>query len=152
LYRGIGAAAFCKRHGHDLMRRAVVNINLEHLASRDVDDRDGRLVPNGRIAWTPMFVSGSTHAIATAMRAVERHRPPGTSVLPSTLLGDVPPGEAGHYHIHTGIEFIHWIGSPYYLLTDEDTLDKVERAELAPCARLVAEMVSTYMEMPKEGL
>lgn len=148
LYRGIGAATFCQRHAGDLMRQAIININLEHLCAKDVDDRDGRLVPNGRVAWTPMFVSSATPAIATAMRSVQRHRPPGTTVLPSTLLGEVPPGEAGHYHIHTGIDFIHWIGSPYYLLTDEDTLDKVERAQLAPSARVVAEMVATYLEMP----
>jgi hypothetical protein len=132
------------------MRRAIVNINLEHLCAKDVDDQDGRLVPNGRVAWTPMFVSSATPAIATAMRSVQRHQPPGTTVLPSTLLGEVPPGEAGHYHIHTGIDFIHWIGSPYYLLTDEDTLDKVEQAELAPAARLVAEMIATYLEMPDQ--
>ena len=150
LYRGIGAATFCQRHGGDLMRRAIININLEHLCAKDVDDRDGRLVPNGRVAWTPMFVSSATPAIATAMRSVQRHRPPSTTVLPSTLLGEVPPGEAGHYHIHTGIDFIHWIGSPYYLLTDEDTLDKVEQAQLAPSARLVAEMVATYLEMPDQ--
>ncbi len=150
LYRGIGAASFCQRHAGDLMRKAIININLEHLCAKDVDDRDGRLVPNGRVAWTPMFVSGAATAIATAMRSVQRHRPPNTTVLPSTLLGEVPPGEAGHYHIHTGIDFIHWIGSPYYLLTDEDTLDKVEQTQLAPSARLVAEMVATYLEMPDQ--
>ena len=133
------------------MREAIVNINLEHLCAKDVDDHEGRLVPNGRVAWTPMFVSSATSAIATAMRSVQRHQPPGTTVLPSTLLGEVPPGEAGHYHIHTGIDFIHWIGSPYYLLTDQDTLDKVERAELEPTARVVSEIVGTYLEMPHRG-
>jgi hypothetical protein len=151
LYRGIGAATFCHRHRDDLMRQAIININLEHLCAGDVDDRGGCLVPNGRVAWTPMFVSSAAPAIATAMRSVQRHRPPSTTVLPSTLLGEVPPGEAGHYHIHTGVEFIHWIGSPYYLLTDEDTLDKVECDQLAPTARLVAEMVGTYLEMPLRG-
>lgn len=103
---------------------------LEHLCAKDVDDHDGRLVPNGRVAWTPMFASSATSVIATAMRSVQRHQPPSTTVSPSTLLGEVPPGEAGHYHIHTGIDFIHWIGSPYYLLTDEDTLDKLEQTQL----------------------
>lgn len=50
------------------MRHAVININLEHLCAKDVDDRNGHLVPNGRVAWTPMFVSGATPAVESAPR------------------------------------------------------------------------------------
>ena len=79
---------------------------------------------------------------------IQNHQPEKTILTPSTLLGPVPPGESGHYHIHTGVDFIHWISSPYYLLTKEDTLEKVDQVLLNPLAMAVSEMIATYMTMP----
>ena len=69
----------------------------------------------------------------------------------SNLLGPVPPGEAGHYHIHTGVSFIHWIGQPYYVLTADDTLDKVDIERLEPTVAAIADIVDTYMILPAQG-
>jgi len=42
---------------------------------------------------------------------------------------------------------ISWIGCPYYLLDDQDTLDKIEISELNPIARTVAELIKTHMAL-----
>ena len=38
---------------------------------------------------------------------------------------------------------------PLYLLTAEDTLDKVDVDKLNPIARMAAEMIGTYMVLPE---
>lgn len=151
-YRGIGGKTFAEEHARDIMDKVIININLEHLAAKEaVDDGTGRLVPTGQGAMTLVFVNESPTAIATAARMLDTMVPKTDRTLEihSTLLGDVPPGEAGHFHIAAGIDFIHWIGSPVYLLTAEDTLDKVDRNLLNPIARSVAEMVATFMLLPE---
>ncbi len=151
-YRGIGGRMFADTHARDIMDKVIIDINLEHLAARDaVDDGYGSLVTTGRGALTLIFVNESPTAIATAARMLENMvpAPDRTLEIHSTLIGDVPPGEAGHYHIAAGIDFIHWIGSPPYLLTAEDTLDKVDENLLNPIARSVTEMVATYMMIPE---
>ncbi len=147
-YAGIGSEHFARKHKNDLMKNAIIDINLEHLAAKEVEDINGKFVPNGRLATTVIFVTENPVAIATAGRMCRRHQPPRTLVVPSTLLGPVPPGEGGHYHSIAGVDIIHWIGCPYYLLTAEDTLDKVDKNMLGPLAKAVTELVGTYMAMP----
>lgn len=151
-YRGIGAQKFAHDHMDDIMKKTIIDINLEHLAAKDAEDNGlGQLVPTDRGAMTLIFVNESPTAIATAARmlATMSPAPDRTLEIQSTLLGDVPPGEAGHFHIAAGIDFIHWIGSPPYLLTAEDTLDKVDKDLLNPLAESVARMVGTYMRIPE---
>jgi hypothetical protein len=150
-YAGIGAKTFAKKHSNGLLKDLVVNINLEHLAAKHYDDDgEGNMVWTGEQALNVIFVNEDTTAISVARRMIQNHQPEKTILTPSTLLGPVPPGESGHYHIHTGVDFIHWISSPYYLLTKEDTLEKVDQVLLNPLAMAVSEMIATYMAMPAE--
>lgn len=151
-YRGVGASHFAETHMDDIMKKTIVNINLEHLAARGVEeDADGNFMPQDRSSFALIFVNESPTAAATASRMLERMTPAlnRTMAIQSTLLGDVPPGEAGHFHIHAGTDFIHWIGCPPYLLTAEDTLDKVYKDLLVPAAESVTGMVATYMALPE---
>lgn len=148
-YGGKGSRAFAHEHADDLLKNAILDINLEHLAARNlVDDGKGNPVFDGEQALSIVFVNEDYRAIATASRMMQANQPERTLLIPSTLLGPVPPGEAGHYHMYTGVDFIHWIGQPYYLLTADDTLDKVDVSQLFPLAKGVSEMIGTYMKMP----
>ena len=148
-YGGKGSRTFAHEHAEDLLKNAVLDINLEHLAAKNyVDDGKGNGVFDGEQALSIVFVNEDYQAIATASRMMQETQPERTMMIPSTLLGPVPPGEAGHYHMYTGVDFIHWIGQPYYLLTSDDTLDKVDIAQLYPLARGISSMIGTYMKLP----
>ncbi len=45
------------------------------------------------------------------------------------------------------VPVVSWIGCPYYLLDQHDTLDKVEKRELKPICETVTELVKTFMVM-----
>lgn len=149
-YKGVGAEAFAREHLDDIMKKTIININLEHLAAIGVEENDsGELIPQDHGAPTMIFATESPTAISTAGRMLFRTQPDRTMLVHSNLLGDVPPGEAGHFHIESGVDFIHWIGAPIYLLTGEDTLDKVDKELLNHLAGGAAEMVATYMLIPE---
>ena len=48
----------------------------------------------------------------------------------------------------SGVPVISWIGCPYYLLDEHDTLDRLDFAELQPIARTVTELVRIQMALP----
>lgn len=149
-YRGIGAELFAHDHLDDIMANTIININLEHLAAKGVeDDGAGELELTDHGALTTIFVNESPTAIAATRRMLESAVPDRTVAIHSTLLGNVPPGESGHFHVVAGIDFIHWIGYPVYLLTAEDTLDKVDRDLLNPLAHAAIELTATFMKLPE---
>jgi len=148
-YRGTGAERFAHDHLNDIMAHTIININLEHLAAKGVEENDsGKLIVQDHGALTTIFINESPTAIAATGRMLERAQPDRTVAIHSTLLGNVPPGESGHFHVVAGIDFIHWIGYPVYLLTAEDTLDKVDRTILSPLARAATELTATFMMLP----
>jgi hypothetical protein len=148
-YRGIGAELFAHHHLEDIMANTIININLEHLAAKGVeDDGSGNLTVTDHGALTTIFINEAPTAIATTQRMLERVQPDRTLAIHSTLLGNVPPGESGHFHVVAGIDFIHWIGYPFYLLTAEDTLDKVDQTILNPLAHGAIELTATFMMLP----
>ncbi|WP_300670294.1 M28 family peptidase [Desulfoluna sp.] len=149
-YRGIGAESFAHTHLNDIMAHTIININLEHMAAKGVkENSDGKLVVQDHGALTTIFINESPTAIATTRRMLEKAMPDRTVAIHSTLLGNVPPGESGHFHVVAGIDFIHWIGYPVYLLTAEDTLDKVDQTILNPLARAAIELTGTFMILPE---
>ncbi|MFX0040391.1 MAG: hypothetical protein ACFFAB_13720, partial [Candidatus Heimdallarchaeota archaeon] len=63
-----------------------------------------------------------------------------------------PIGEAGHFSTQADIDVIHWIRSPYYLLTEEDTLDKVDMGKLHSTAQCVSDLIFSLMNIPTNKL
>jgi hypothetical protein len=45
---------------------------------------------------------------------------------------------------------LSWISQPYYLLSAEDTLDKIEVRELSRIAETITGLVKTYMALESE--
>ena len=149
-YRGIGAEHFAEDHLDDIMKKTIININLEHIAAKAVEvDENGAYQTTGTGSNAFIFINENPTAIAAVSRMLENLKPDKTVAIHSTLLGDVPPGEAGHFHIKAGTDFIHWIGHPVYLLNGEDTLDKIDQSMLNPIAENVAKMVETFMMLPE---
>lgn len=149
-YAGKGAHEFAEKHRSGLLKHMIMCINIEHPAAKEfIDDGEGNMVHNGEQAMNFVFVNEDLTSIAAARRMLQQHQPEKAILLQSSLLGAVPPGEAGHYHMYTGVDFIHWIGQPNYILTADDTLDKVDVESLNPIANGIADLIGTYMNLPK---
>jgi hypothetical protein len=151
-YNSIGCETFARDHEHDLMKRTDLVIVLEHLAARQVRE-DGRgFAFTGQPALTTVFTSPNKYVIAPVMKVLEEHQLPRTVSLPSNFLMPVPPTDAAGYQLVTGINVVSWITCPYYLLSAEDTLDKIDVDLLSPIADAVSDLVGTYMVMDSGDL
>jgi hypothetical protein len=150
-YGGKGSEVFAEEHRDDLLKKAIVNINLEHLAARKVrEDKQHNMIVDGeKGALELIFVTEDLTAIAASRRMLQEHKPKSTVCIPGTFMGPIPPGESGHYHMVLGIDYIHYLGFPEYLLCGEDTLDKIDREELNPLAEGVSELIGSYMVLPE---
>jgi hypothetical protein len=147
-YGGKGAKEFAGKHKNDILKNLMICINVEHTAALEyIDDGKGNMVPNGEQALNFIFVNEDLTAIAAARQMLQKHKPEKSVLVQSNLLGPVPPGEAGHYHMYTGVSIIHWIGQPYYVLTDDDTLDKVDIDKLNPIACGIADLIGTFVAL-----
>ena len=143
----LGAHGFARSHP-DLMARTRMLITLEHLGAREVAGTEGGYVETGRPAFTVMFTSSEPTTIATVVRALTACPPRCTAAIPSNLLAPVPTSDASGYVAEAGVPVISWIGCPYYLLDEHDTLDRINFGELQPIARTVTELVRIQMAVP----
>jgi hypothetical protein len=143
----LGAHGFARTHA-DLMARTRMLITLEHLGGKEVAGTDHGYVETGRPAFTVMFTSAEPTTVATVVRALTAFPPRRTAAIPSDLLAPVPTSDASGYVAESGVPVISWIGCPYYLLDEHDTLDRLDFAELQPIARTVTELVRIQMALP----
>ncbi len=143
-YGSLGAHHFARTHP-DIMKKTVLLLTLEHLAAREVREVDRNYALTGRPAFTIMFTSHQARIVAAVKNAFRKTVPRHVAALPSDLLGPVPTSDAAGYVAESGVPVISWIGCPYYLLDDQDTLDKIEKAELGPVCETVTELVKSFM-------
>jgi len=143
-----GAHGFARSHP-DLMARTRILITLEHLGGKEVAGARRGYVETGRPAFTVMFTSSEPTTIASVVRALTAYPPRCTAAIPSDLLAPVPTSDASGYVAETGVPVISWIGCPYYLLDEHDTLDRVDFGDLRPIARTVTELVRIQMALPR---
>jgi hypothetical protein len=143
-YGSLGAHAFARAHA-DLMKRARLLLTLEHLGGKEVREEGGRYAETGRLALTVMFTTPDPRVIATVLRALDRKPARVTAPIPSDFFGPAPTSDAAGYVLESGVPVVSWIGCPYYLLDEHDTLDKVDRGALAPIAATAAEILRVPM-------
>jgi hypothetical protein len=86
--------------------------------------------------------------LKTQVKALETSPARATASIPSDFFGPGPISDALHYVLAAGMPVISWIGCPYYLLDQGDTLDKIERSALKPICEMVTQIVKTHMAMP----
>jgi len=145
-YGSLGAQTFAREH-QELMKRVRILITLEHLAGKEVQEKNGEYAKTGRLAFTVMFTSPDPKVIASVMKAFAHHPARMTAAIPYDFFGPAPTSDAAGYVLEAGVPVISWIGCPYYLLDAHDTPDKIEKRELKPIAETVAELVGIYMMM-----
>ncbi|NLH48332.1 MAG: M28 family peptidase [Myxococcales bacterium] len=145
-YGSQGAHEFARRHA-DLMKRTRILITLEHLGGKEVTERAHRYVETGLPALTVMFTSAEPTTVASVVRALHAAPARRTAAIPSDLIAPVPTSDASGYVVEAGVPVISWIGCPYYLLDENDTLEMVERGDLVPICRTVTELVKIHQAL-----
>jgi hypothetical protein len=143
-YGSEGGRAFAREHP-DIMDRTRLLVTLEHLGAKEVAEDGREYAETGRLALTVMFTTPDPQVVALTIRALTTKPARVTAVIPSDLLAPVPTSDALGYLSEVDVPVVSWIGCPYYLLDDKDTLDKVRKDELGPIAETVTELIKTRM-------
>jgi len=153
LYAGIGAETFTRKYKDSLLKNVLVDVNLEHLCAKEVDeDLETHLFKfTNNLALGAIFISPNYNLIARTIHALKKHKIERMILIPDNFFATPPIGEAGHFVMQCkGLKIIHWIRSPYYLLTAEDTLDKIAMDKLGSTAQAISDMINSLMYMPRE--
>ncbi len=143
-YGSLGAIKFPNDH-REIMKNVKILITLEHLGAREVKEVNRRYVETNQLAYTCIFTSINPLTIATVTNALMKKPARTTISIPLNLLADVPTSDAAGFSLESDASIISWIGCPYYLLDEYDTLDKVAKTELKPICETVTEMIKPYM-------
>ncbi|MHA1439561.1 MAG: M28 family peptidase [Promethearchaeota archaeon] len=143
-YDSIGAQQFAKDHA-EIMKKVKILITLEHLGAKEVKEQNKKYIETNQLAYTCMFTSPDPLTIAIVRNALEKKPSRITISIPLTLLADVPTSDAAGYVLESDVPVISWIGCPYYLLDEYDTLDKIAKSELRPICETVTELIKPYM-------
>ncbi len=145
-YGSLGGHEFARSHD-DIMDRTRILITLEHLAAKEVEEAGREYKETGDLALTVMFTSHDPTVVGAVKRALQEEPAKATAVIPADFFGRAPTSDASGYVLVAGVPVISWIGCPYYLLDEHDTLDKVEKSELEPIAKTTSELIGIFMEL-----
>ena len=152
LYGGIGAEAFARKYRNTLLKNVLVDVNLEHMCAKEVDEDPETLgfKFTDNLAMGALFISPSEWLIAHTIKSLSQYKIENMILIPDNFFATPPIGEAGHFTMQSDLKVIHWIRSPYYLLTEEDTLDKIDMEKLGPTAQSVSDLINSLMSLPRE--
>ena len=152
LYGGIGAESFARKYKDILLRNVLVDVNLEHMCAKEVveDPETHNFKITDNLAMGAVFISRNKNLVAPVIKVCKEHKIERMMLIPDNFFATPPIGEAGHFAIQADLKVIHWIRSPYYLLTAEDTLDKIDLDKLHSTAQCISDLINSLMSMPKE--
>jgi len=153
LYGGIGAETFARKYKDTLLKNVLVDLNLEHICAKEVvedpNTQDFKITNN--LAFGATFISRNVNLVAPVIKAFRDYNIENMIVIPDNFFATPPIGEAGHFATQSDLKIIHWIRSPYYLLTAEDTLDKIDMSKLHSTAQCVSDLIVSLMNIPREN-
>jgi peptidase M28-like protein len=147
LLHNMGARDFLARHAHDLVPRLKLAVAIEHVAW-EVEERDGRLAPTGKVEPRGVFVSDRHEILDLTTLAILGNDLRRSFIAPVPE-GSETSGEAGPY-FGAGIPAITHISGPEYVLTDEDGLELAAIDEMVPVAKTFIEIVEAFMRQAGE--
>ena len=137
---GAGHKAFGALH-QDEMAHAVLAVQLEHAAAECVEG-DGRLVTTGRPEPRWWFTSRIPRLEASVLAAIEAERLARSVIVPPTVFGAWPPTDGSGFYL-AGVPLVSFLAAPFYLFDSQDTLDKVDRDNLAPITRAAIRIIES---------
>ncbi|MFW9952425.1 MAG: M28 family peptidase [Candidatus Thorarchaeota archaeon] len=153
LYGGIGAETFARKYKDTLLKDVLVDLNLEHMCAKEVveDTNTHEFKFTGNLALGATFISRNENLVAPVIKVCREYNIENMILIPDNFFATPPIGEAGHFATQSDLKVIHWIRSPYYLLTAEDTLDKIDTEKLHSTAQCISDLIVSLMHIPKEN-
>jgi hypothetical protein len=136
----IGTRRFIHAHP-DLVKRAAVEITIEHIAREAIEGPDGGLIPTGRPEATAMFVSFSRAISDAVLDGVAEQGVDRVVLLPAEgPLGSYPPTDGGDW-FEAGVPVVNCISNPVCLLTADDEASWVDRERLPRMAAAFEQII-----------
>lgn len=150
-YGSIGTRTFIREHP-DVVRRAALEVSIEHVAHEAAEGDDGQLIATGEPETTGIFVPFSRTVADTVLSCV-RDNDLDRSILLSAEgpLGPYPPTDGGDWW-EAGVPVINHISNPVYLLTDDDGHQWVDRARLPKVAATFADVIRRLDGVDRERI
>lgn len=150
-YGSIGTRTFIREHP-EVVRRAAVEISIEHVAHEAHEDATGALVPTGRPEATGVFVPLNRAVADTVLSALRQHDVRRSVLLPAEgPLGPYPPTDGGDWY-EAGVPVVNHICNPVYLLTDDDALHWVDKPRLPKVAAAFTDILTHLDVMPRNQI
>jgi len=140
---GATNADFIEKHKGDLLPQSLFDICIEHIA----DDYVPPAAPTGNAEPRGVFITENPVTVSLYAKSVVDAGLSRTLVFPTgTPLG--VPTDAQQYG-RAGLPVVSMISGPIWLFDDDDTLDRVHKASLAPMARMYIDFVSRLAATPE---
>ena len=134
---------FIEKHKGDLLPQSLFDIAIEHIA----DDYVPPAAPTGNAEPRGVFITENPVTVSLYAKSVADAGLSRTLVFPTgTPLG--VPTDAQQYG-RAGLPVVSMISGPVWLFDDDDTLDRVHKASLAPMARMYIDFVSRLAATPE---
>ncbi len=151
LYGGIGAETFARKYKDTLLKNVIVDLNLEHMCAKEVveDPTTHDFKTTSNLSIGAVFISRNENLVAPVIKVCREYNIERTILIPDNFFATPPIGEAGHFTTQADLNVIHWIRSPYYLLTAEDTLDKINIEKLHSTAQCISDLIVSLMYIPR---
>ncbi len=148
----IGTRTFIEMHRDDLVKRAALEVSIEHIALEAAEGPDGGLVPTGRPEAAAIFVPFGKEVREAVLEGVEAAGVDRVILLPAEgPLGNYPPTDGGDWFL-AGVPVVNCISNPVYLLTSDDALHWVDRARLPKMASAFERIIRRLDLAPRRAL
>jgi hypothetical protein len=152
LYGGIGAEEFAHKYRDTILKNVLVDLNLEHMCAKEVieDPDTHNFKVSNNLSIGAIFISRNENLVSPVIKVCREYNIERMILIPDNFFATPPIGEAGHFAIQADLNVIHWIRSPYYLLTAEDTLDKIDIEKLHSTAQCISDLIAALMFTSKQ--
>jgi hypothetical protein len=134
---------FVARHGKDLVANMLFDIAIEHIA----DDYMPGSTPGEGLTPRGVFITENPVTVSLYATTVYEANASRTLLFPTGGPLGVP-SDASPFQ-KAGIPIVSLVSGPTWLFDDDDTLDRVHKASLAPMARMYIDFVSRLAATPE---
>lgn len=146
---GIGQRAFIETHKEDIVKRAVIDICVEHVAKECIE-RNGAWVVTQEVEPRAIFTTDNPLLVEIAKNAIVKNGVERTLVLPTNTPIDVPTD--AHLFWRNGVPIYSLISGPVYLFDASDTPDKVAKDQLPLLTKMFTDMIRELNKIPAEKI
>ena len=136
----VGQKAFVAEHA-DEVERTVLEVHLEH-AAKEIVEEGGELVETGLPVPRWFFTSRNPELEEAVYSALETEDLKRSLLLAPDAISGRPPTDGVAYY-DVGVPIMNFLGGPWYLFDEFDTIDKVDNENLVGITRTVIRIIAS---------